>query len=116
MPIMCLYMSNAIENTLAIPPLLSPKTALANTKTPANIANFVRPHQTGHRCRPKVNRHKANVRSSITNVVIFVKMADRYQKTSTSLLLTCRIRVHFYETYNCMWEVRRPANGRALVT
>lgn len=79
---MCLYMSNTIENTLAIPPLLSPKTALANTKSQANITNFIRPHQTGHKCRPKVNKHKANVRFSITNLVIFVKIADRCQKKS----------------------------------
>ena len=51
---MCLYMFNTTENTLAIPPLLSPKTALANTKTLANITNFIRPHQTGHKSRPKV--------------------------------------------------------------
>lgn len=45
-----------------------------------------------------------------------MKIADRCQKASTTLLLTCRIRVHFYETYNCMREVRRPANRRALLT
>ena len=33
-------------------------------------------------------------------------------KDAVTLLLTCRIRVHFYETYNCLWEVRRPATGR----
>lgn len=37
-------------------------------------------------------------------------------EASITLLLTCRIRVHFYETYNCLWEVRRPANRRALYT
>lgn len=50
------YMSHTIENTLAIPPLLSPKTALAYTKTLANITKFSRPHQTTHKCRPKVKR------------------------------------------------------------
>lgn len=37
-------------------------------------------------------------------------------KPLQAFLLTCRIRVHFYETYNCLWEVRRPANRRAIST
>lgn len=43
---MCSYMSKTPENTLAIFPLLSPKTALANTKSPANITELIRSHQT----------------------------------------------------------------------
>lgn len=50
------YMSHTIENTLAIPPLLSPKTAQANTKSLANITKSSRPHQTTHKRRPKVRR------------------------------------------------------------
>lgn len=51
------------------------------------------------------------------NSAVSVKTRNLMQKKlSVTFLLTCRIRVHFYETYNCLWEVRRPANRRALST
>lgn len=71
-------MSKTTEITLAILPLLSPKTALANTKRPANSTEFIRSHQTPQSHGLKVEAETQRVCSLLYDKLCVIREGSQF--------------------------------------